>query len=255
MRKSIALGTFAALAAGSVGAGALDSVPSMRGSDTLKDITTNIVSQCTALAAYPADNSPAAGNQPIVYDGTGSGNGENAMKPATAAQLIAPMSRSLGTGICDSATSHAGAEGIIFALDGLSVVFNSTLVNAAGIDYTGTAGNSSNVWRTVLREVYTGMGASGNNISPATATAPVAKPSSATGTTCSPEPTPATSARTRTPMPPRPRRACATPSAAPKSPARPTCSWPSSRSRPSTSSRPRSATRPSSRPAAARRNR
>jgi hypothetical protein len=182
MRKSIALGTFAALAAGSVGAGALDSVPSMRGSDTLKDITTNIVSQCTALATYPADNDPVkAGNQPIFYDGTGSGNGENAMKPATAVQWVAPMSRALGTGICDAASPKAGAEGVVFALDGLSIAFGPVTGNPTGgptgvegaplitgatqgIDYTGTAGVSSNVWRTVLREVYTGMGATGNNI-------------------------------------------------------------------------------------------
>jgi ABC-type phosphate transport system substrate-binding protein len=166
MRKSIALGTFAALAAGSVGAGALDSVPSMRGSDTLKDITTNIVSQCTALAAYPADNDATkAGNQPIVYDGTGSGNGETAMKSATALQWVAPMSRALGTGICDSAAPRAGAEGVVFALDGLSIVFGPGVANAEGIDHTGTvAGDTTNNWRTVLREIYTGMGASGNNI-------------------------------------------------------------------------------------------
>mgnify|MGYP001550252104 CR=1 FL=1 len=182
MRKSIALGTFAALAAGSVGAGALDSVPSMRGSDTLKDITTNIVSQCTALGTYPADNDPAkAGNQPIVYDGTGSSNGESGMKSLTALQWVAPMSRALGTGICDAAAPKAGAEGLVFALDGLSIAFGPVTGNptagptgaegaalltgpTGGIDYTGSVGVSSNVWRTVLREVYTGMGATGNNI-------------------------------------------------------------------------------------------
>lgn len=182
MRKSIALGTFAALAAGSVGAGALDSVPSMRGSDTLKDITTNIVSQCTALGVGYTDNDPVKpGIQPIVYDGTGSGNGENAMKPATAAQWVAPMSRAMGTGICDAAAPKAGAEGVVFALDGLSIAFGpvtgnptagptgtegAALITGAtqGIDYTGSPGVSSNVWRTVLREVYTGMGATGNNI-------------------------------------------------------------------------------------------
>jgi len=167
MRKSIALGTFAALAAGSVGAGALDSVPQMLGSDTLKDITTTIVSQCTALGTYSTDNDAAtAGNQPLVYFGTGSGNGESNMKPATAAQWVAPMSRALGTGICDSAASHAGAEGVVFALDGLSIVFGpNNLPGADGLDYTpGAAGATSNNWRTVLREVYTGLGATGNNV-------------------------------------------------------------------------------------------
>jgi ABC-type phosphate transport system substrate-binding protein len=182
MRKSIALGTFAALAAGSVGAGALDSVPSMRGSDTLKNITTAMVAQCTAMGTYPVDNNPAqAGNQPILYDGTGSSSGENGLKPAASLQWIAPMSRALGTGICDAAAPKAGAEGIVFALDGLSIAFGPVTGNPTsgptgtegaplltgatqGVDYTGTAGVSSNVWRTVLREVYAGMGASGNNI-------------------------------------------------------------------------------------------
>ena len=182
MRKSIALGTFAALAAGSVGAGALDSVPSMRGSDTLKNITTAMVAQCTAMGTYPVDNNPAqAGNQPILYDGTGSSSGENGLKPAAALQWIAPMSRALGTGICDAAAPKAGAEGIVFALDGLSIAFGPVTGNPTsgptgtegaplltgatqGVDYTGAAGVSSNVWRTVLREVYAGMGASGSNI-------------------------------------------------------------------------------------------
>lgn len=175
MRKTIALGTFAALAAGSAGAGALDSVPSMKGSDTLKDITTTIVANCTALPGYPTDNSSAPGVQPIVYDGTGSGNGENEMKKAVASQtqLIAPMSRALGTGICDSTADRTGAEGVVFALDGLSVVFGKVFASAYtdGIQYTTSAGATpatpgvtTNVWRTVLREVYTGMGASGSNI-------------------------------------------------------------------------------------------
>lgn len=175
MRKTIALGTFAALAAGSAGAGALDSVPSMKGSDTLKDITTTIVANCTALPGYPTDNSTAPGVQPIVYDGTGSGNGENEMKKAVASQtqLIAPMSRALGTGICDSTADRTGAEGVVFALDGLSVVFGKVFASAYtdGIQYTTSAGATpatpgvtSNIWRTVLREVYAGMGASGSNI-------------------------------------------------------------------------------------------
>ena len=165
MRKSIALGAFAALAAGSAGAGALDSVPAMVGSDTLKNLTTTVVAACTDLGTYPADNDPAkAGNQPIVYNGTGSGNGENAMKPNPATQWVAPMSRPLGTGICNAASPRAGAEGIIMALDGVSVVMADTVVGAEGIDYPGLAGDPANNWKTVLREVYTGMGASGSNL-------------------------------------------------------------------------------------------
>ena len=175
MRKSIALGAFAALAAGSAGAGALDSVGGMRGSDTLKDITTSIVSQCTALGTYTIDKDPTkAGVQPITYDGTGSGNGESAMLPATAAQLVAPMSRALGSAVCGSGANHAGAEGLVFALDGLSIAFGPGVANSAGIDFANPAGtqtpppnagdNATNQWKTVLREVYTGMGVTGNNL-------------------------------------------------------------------------------------------
>lgn len=165
MRKSIALGAFAALAAGSAGAGALDSVPAMVGSDTLKNLTVQVIDACTDLKSYPTDNDPVkAGAQPIVYNGTGSGNGENAMKPSPSAQWVAPMSRPLGTGICNSASPRAGAEGIVMALDAVSIVFAGSVIGAEGIDYPGTAGNTANAWRTVLREVYTGMGASGTNL-------------------------------------------------------------------------------------------
>jgi ABC-type phosphate transport system substrate-binding protein len=166
MRKSIALGSFAALVAGSAGAGALDSVPNMLGSDTLKNFTVAVLDGCSAeLGTYLTDNDAGkAGVQPILYNGTGSGNGENAMKPANSAQWVAPMSRAMGTGICNAAAPRAGAEGIVFALDALSIVFASSVAGADGIDYPGTAGDAANNWRTVLREVYTGMGASGNNI-------------------------------------------------------------------------------------------
>jgi hypothetical protein len=165
MRKSIALGTFAALAAGSAGAGALDSVPAMLGSDTLKNVTVQVIDACTDLKTYPTDNDPVkAGAQPIVYNGTGSSNGENGMKPSPSTQWVAPMSRALGTGICNSAAPRAGAEGIVFALDALSVVFASSVIGAEGIDFPGTPGVTTNAWRTVLREVYAGMGASGSNL-------------------------------------------------------------------------------------------
>jgi ABC-type phosphate transport system substrate-binding protein len=164
MRKSIALGTFAALAAGSAAAGALDSVPSMRGSDTLKNITTAILDQCTALGTFTTDNAPTKpGIQPIVYDGTGSSNGENLLKPAAATQNVSPMSRPLGTGICDSAANRAGAEGLVFALDALSVVFDGSLTGpSTGIDVTSASGDGA--WREVLRLIYAGMGPSGSNV-------------------------------------------------------------------------------------------
>ena len=151
MRSSIAMATFMALAAGTVGAGALDSVPHMLGSDTLKDLTLSVLSNCNALHTL--------GN-PITYDGTGSGNGENNLKLVgnLATQLVAPMSRALGSGVCAvTPGSRSGAEGIIVALDGVAVVVNTNNVGSEGIDFPGTAQNTSNEWRTVLRQVYFGM--------------------------------------------------------------------------------------------------
>ena len=160
MRSSIALATFMALGAGTVGVGALDAVPNMLGSDTLKNITIAVLNNCTALHTL---------GDTIKYDGTGSGAGENALKiiGSAATQLVAPMSRALGSGVCTGPTAaqRAGAEGIVFALDGLSIVGNAANVGDEGIDYPGTAGVASNQWRTVLRLVYTGMDiAAGNNV-------------------------------------------------------------------------------------------
>jgi ABC-type phosphate transport system substrate-binding protein len=54
---------------------------------------------------------------------------------------------------------------MIVALDGVAVVVNNLNNSADGIDYPGTAGNTSNEWRTVLRQVYMGMDPSvGNNV-------------------------------------------------------------------------------------------
>ncbi|HEY0464940.1 MAG TPA: substrate-binding domain-containing protein, partial [Polyangiaceae bacterium] len=149
-----------ALAAGTVGAGALDAVPHMFGSDTLKNLTQQVLNGCTALLDK--------GN-PIVYDGTGSGSGENALKVtgAAALQLIAPMSRAMTNTVCSGPTvaQRAGAEGMVIALDGLAIVGNAANVGPEGIDYPGTAANPANEWRTVLRLIYTGMPvAAGTNL-------------------------------------------------------------------------------------------
>jgi len=153
MRSSIAMATFLALAAGTVGAGAFDAVPHMVGSDTLKNLTLQVLNKCTALHNL---------GDPIVYDGTGSGSGENAMKllTGTGAQLIAPMSRPMGTGVCTN-TARGGAEGMIVALDGVSIVTNGANAPAGqGIDFSATLD-----WRQVLRLVYTGMDIGvGNNL-------------------------------------------------------------------------------------------
>jgi hypothetical protein len=175
MRTTTAFATFLALAAGTTGVSAADFF--MRGSDTLKLITENVVSTCPGVPGVTGDQ--------IVYNGTGSGNGENDLRDGIA--RIAPMSRALGAGVCTfgDPDNASEAEGIAFALDGLSVVADADDVgtcNTADGDcnrltggttglaysrtitdgttsYTYGAGaiGAANAWRDVLRVVYAGM--------------------------------------------------------------------------------------------------
>jgi hypothetical protein len=108
MRTTIAIATFLAVGAGAAGVGALN----LKGSDTLKDLTVTMLTEA-------APDCGGTGQPPgtLVYDGTGSGNGQAAMQAGT--QLVAPMSKPLG-GVCGA--NQATAEGIVFELDGVSVV-------------------------------------------------------------------------------------------------------------------------------------
>ncbi len=152
MRSTIATATFAALAAGTVGVGALDTIPSMVGSDTLKQLTTQVINSCKASGECLG----------LGYIGTGSGNGQSALSNNT--QSVAPMSRALNSGICTNA-GRSTAEGLVVALDALSIAGNPANVCAAGLDFTGAApAVTSNDWRNVLRQIYTGMGTASTNI-------------------------------------------------------------------------------------------
>src|SRR5262245_59318186 len=104
MRTKAAIATFVALGATSAGVSALNNAPSTRGSDTLNGITDRVIGICESNLAAP--RIVPAGS--IVYDGTGSGNGQaNIAATAiltvdgtgavteTAIQTIAPMSRSM----------------------------------------------------------------------------------------------------------------------------------------------------------------
>ncbi len=149
MKKLLATATLVAIGAGTVGVGAMTDVQ-LRGSDTLKDITIDILGICPG-----ADPAGAAG---LVYIGTGSSNGESGLRdtgiPGTVhdgvnqaggcsdgadadslleCQTVAPMSRFLQAGStcvfpelpaagAKSVKSAALAEGISFALDGVVIV-------------------------------------------------------------------------------------------------------------------------------------
>ena len=188
MRKSLGIATFFVVGAGAAGAGALDNVQ-MKGSDTIAEVTRDVLAVCPG-----ADPPPSGGAVGIVYLGTGSSNGENGMKTAgTGAnpqQTIAPMSRFLVQGstanTCTISSSGGGAwgspataEGLVFAMDGLSLVAAKTAGGAtvcngtiddcdgntepdAGLRYSGTVTHSGGSyalanWRDALRVIFGGM--------------------------------------------------------------------------------------------------
>jgi hypothetical protein len=101
----------------------------MKGSDTLFEVTNDVIATC--LDKVSGANVPLN----INYIGGGSGGGESAMAVNNPAQKIAPMSRFLQAGACnplDAAASNRKAEGVNFALDGLSIVSSkSTGASAA----------------------------------------------------------------------------------------------------------------------------
>ena len=157
MRGVTLVAIFVALAASAVGAGALDSVPILRGSDSMGALTLSVINQCSALHSL---------SDPIHLSRAGATLAENALRASPSTQLIAPMSRALGAGVCSVAASdRQNAQGMVIALDAVTIAINADSMGAEGIDYTGTAGDPQNAWREVLRLVYAGMpGAAGNNI-------------------------------------------------------------------------------------------
>src|SRR5262249_43329883 len=98
-----------AVGAGAAGVGALN----LLGSDTLKDMTVQVLT-----AAAPDCGGGGLQGGALVYLGTGSGDREAALgadQPAGAPTSPAPDQPRCGA-------SQATAEGIVFSLDGLSVV-------------------------------------------------------------------------------------------------------------------------------------
>jgi hypothetical protein len=124
MRKTIVGATFLVFAAGASAVGALDNVI-LQGSDTLERLTADVLAVC-----------PGATMNGISYRGGGSTAGGNAMVAGT--QTVSPQSRALSTAEGCHAGSGAGldAEGLIIALDGLSIV---TASSTGGMCATGLA--------------------------------------------------------------------------------------------------------------------
>ncbi len=112
MRTTIAIATFLAVGAGAVGVSALN----LKGSDTIKDTTVALLTEATP------DCGGVSQGGTLIYDGTGSGNGQAAMLDPNSGQFVAPMSRPFNNGICGP--SQATAEGIAFELDGITIAAN-----------------------------------------------------------------------------------------------------------------------------------
>lgn len=120
MKRIVATGAFLLLGTAGASVGALDNIH-LLGSDTMFDLTKAVINACPGAAG-------------LTYDGSGSGNGETAMKNGT--QTVAPMSRFLQTASC-SVTNGTAAEGIAVALDGVGVVTNTTsAANCGGVAFS-----------------------------------------------------------------------------------------------------------------------
>jgi len=127
MRKSVVLATLAVAGAGAAGLGAAVSI---NGSDTLADLTHDLVGPVVHTGTYSgpvcaANGFPNASS--ITFLGGGSGIGENNMQAGT--QLVNPMTRFLKSAACtpaaaavDAGASQQAANGIVIALDGVTNV-------------------------------------------------------------------------------------------------------------------------------------
>jgi hypothetical protein len=162
MNKTIAaVATFAALGAGALSVHAFD----LKGSDTLKKLTVQVVAACPGAAGV------------INYVGGGSGAGENAMIAGT--QAVSPMSRflagSVASGVC--AVDTTNAEAIEIAGDAIVISMNNMHQTACdpgnpgaandacqgyssgGLNHSRTLGTGVTLtsWKDTLRLVYLGL--------------------------------------------------------------------------------------------------
>ncbi|MGA2447650.1 MAG: hypothetical protein ABTD50_03120 [Polyangiaceae bacterium] len=122
MKNSLLIATFVVASAGAVGAtvGAFTgSLENLAGSDTLYDVTTDLVTPYNATTnPYGCQLIQPQGT--IGYMGGGSGAGENAMIASPPTQYVAPMSKMMDTGIC--AHTPAPAAGCVIGLDGVAIL-------------------------------------------------------------------------------------------------------------------------------------
>ncbi|MGD0678685.1 MAG: hypothetical protein ABSC94_25025 [Polyangiaceae bacterium] len=138
MKSIFALTTFVVASVGAVGVGAL----TLAGSNTLENLTDDMIAT-TVVVGSPfcepngANTGPYAAVSQITYAGGGSSNGETAMIKGT--QSVAPMSRFLSTALCDGGPSNG--EGIVIALDGVSIITSVSTGGSATCNGPGDGGS------------------------------------------------------------------------------------------------------------------
>lgn len=133
MRTRTALAGTALIALG-LNAGPASAQLSLRGSDTLEEVTKEAIINAGLTAS-------------LTYVGGGSGAGENAMLGGT--QKIAPMSRPLQNAAC-----VPGAEQLVVGLDGIAVVGGNQV---AGDSLDQTADPNDNCSDTISAKTVTGI--------------------------------------------------------------------------------------------------
>jgi hypothetical protein len=153
MKANIGIAVCIAVGASVVGVGALDHVNPLQSSEGIRDLTLAVLSSCAALHSL--------GDPLHVQFGDNIDGGTIEAWMTGGFQRVAPMSHRMGSASsCLQSVfggDRSGAEGMVLALDAQDVICDSSTVGPEGIDYPGTAGNSANEWRTVLRMIYTGM--------------------------------------------------------------------------------------------------
>src|SRR5260221_3341457 len=111
LKAAFVVATFLVVGVGAAGVGALN----LRGADTLTGLTISLLAPSSDCGGTDQGGS-------IGYDGSGDRNGQGAM--VAGQQTIAPMGRMMDNAICGS--NQATAEGIVFELDGTSIVADAS---------------------------------------------------------------------------------------------------------------------------------
>jgi hypothetical protein len=156
MKVSLVIAALVAAGGSAAGAGALN----LLGSDSLFNVTTAAISGCSGATG-------------LVYEGTGTSNGENAMVAGT--QNINPSTKFISSNVCTATgglTELEATNAIVIGLDGLSLLgsvgsggpsacngVDTTDCNpeAVGAGYNTTvAGYTFTTWKDVLAVLYGG---------------------------------------------------------------------------------------------------